>query len=61
MLKLMHFRGTLVIDYNKHLERNLGFIDQLLTTSKYVLNEKPALDESHEAHLVENSTPPIDV
>lgn len=61
MLKLMHFRGSLVLDYNKHIEKNIGFIDQLLTTSKYIAIEKPILDDTHEVHIVEADIPPIDV
>jgi len=52
MLKLMHFKGALVLDYNKHIEKNIGFIDQLLTTSKYIGTDKPILDDTHEVHLI---------
>ncbi|CAD8152666.1 unnamed protein product [Paramecium octaurelia] len=62
MLKLMHFRGSLVFEYNKNLERNVEFIDQLLQSSKYILSDKYKLGEEHESHIVEGDTmPPIDV
>ncbi|CAD8106843.1 unnamed protein product [Paramecium primaurelia] len=62
MLKLMHFRGSLVFEYNKNLDRNVEFIDQLLQSSKYILSEKHKLGEEHESHIVDGDTmPPIDI
>ncbi|CAD8108591.1 unnamed protein product [Paramecium sonneborni] len=62
MLKLMHFRGSLVFEYNKNLERNVEFIDQLLQSSKFILCDKSKLGEEHESHIVEGDTmPPIDI
>lgn len=29
-MKLLHFRGSFVFDYNKNLESNVTFIDSLL-------------------------------
>ncbi len=62
MLKLMHYKGSLVFDYNKNLEKNVGFIDQLLQSNKYILCDKSKLGEEHESHIIEGDTmPPIDV
>ncbi|KAM3145640.1 hypothetical protein pb186bvf_002186 [Paramecium bursaria] len=57
MLKLMHFKGSIVLENNKCLEKNVQFIDQHLLNSKYWIVDKATLDDRHEEHItVDQST-----
>lgn len=56
MLKLMHFKGCLVIDYDDNFEVNVNTVRNWLITNKFSTREVTLLSDKHEDVSKDNYT-----
>ena len=59
MLKLLSFKGSLVINYDKDYMRNVNMISTWLENNRFVVRERPQINDRHEVNISDGSTDTI--
>jgi hypothetical protein len=59
MLKLLSFKGSLVVNYDKDFVRNVNMVSTWLQNNRFTLRERPQITDKHEINITDGSTDTI--